>query len=494
MGERFPAAAFVSYGVNNMAATRLIALHVNKEKTLQQSLEDRLLYAENPEKTEDGTFITSYECDIKSAKEEFTLAKARYDENVHRKWNGNIIAYQIRQSFKPGEVSAEEANRIGYETAMRFTKGKHAFVVCTHTDKPHFHNHIIFNSTALDEKHKFKDFFFSGIALQRLSDVICLEHGLSVITPARPSERVKRTTYPKRKPMRANVREAVDIALAKKPATFEDFLFYLSRLGYEIKRGKHTAVRGENQKRFIRLNSLGAGYREADIREYISNQSGEKVQDGKNVRDFKKRDFDLLLNIQDIISKGKGYGYEHWAKVHNIKIISKMLLFLQEHDCRDYETLEKRASESAKKFSDLSKKIKACDEKLDEIASLRNHIFTYAKTKDIYIEYKKHGYSKKFYEANMSAIDKHKAAKEAFENYTAYTGEKIPNVKSLNAAFSKIAAEKKAMYKEYHEAKQFMKDYQIAKRNIDELLNLQREEQEIERENNRNRKKEEASL
>ena len=114
------------------------------------------------------------------ADQEFLSARAEYAKN-HRIYSGDIIAYQIRQSFKPGEITPEEANRVGYETAMRFTKGQHAFIVATHTDRAHIHNHIIFNSVNLAGDRKFRDFFFSGIALQRLSDLVCLENGLSVI-------------------------------------------------------------------------------------------------------------------------------------------------------------------------------------------------------------------------------------------------------------------------------------------------------------------------
>ena len=180
-----------------MAATRLIALHVNKGKTVAQCLADRTDYSQNAAKTNDGEFISSYECDPKTADEEFLLSKRQYQHITGRQQKNNIIAYQIRQSFKPGEITPEEANQVGYETAMRWTKGKHAFIVATHIDKSHIHNHIIYNSTSLDATRKFKNFFLSGLAVQRLSDIVCLEHGLSIITPKPYRERQKRTVYPK---------------------------------------------------------------------------------------------------------------------------------------------------------------------------------------------------------------------------------------------------------------------------------------------------------
>ena len=149
-----------------MAATRLIALHINKGKTVAQCLADRTDYSENAAKTEDGKYISAYACDAKTCDEEFLLSKRQYEHITGRTQAHDVIAYQIRQSFKPGEITPEEANKVGYETAMRFTKGKHAFIVATHVDRAHIHNHIIFNSTTLDCARKFRDFRLSGLALQ----------------------------------------------------------------------------------------------------------------------------------------------------------------------------------------------------------------------------------------------------------------------------------------------------------------------------------------
>ena len=136
----------------------------------------------------------------KQASTRFSIVKRSKGQSAVEK--GDVLVYQIRQSFKPGEITPEEANEVGYETGMRFTKGKHAFIVATHVDRAHIHNHIIFNSTNLKCDRKFRDFWFSGIALQRLSDIICLEHGLSIIPKVKPSERQRRTKYPERTSMR----------------------------------------------------------------------------------------------------------------------------------------------------------------------------------------------------------------------------------------------------------------------------------------------------
>ena len=231
-----------------MAATKLIAMHQNKDRSVMRCLKDRTDYAMNGDKTDEGKYISSYlfKTDFKNYLQkiqilqrlfpelvdlEFAQAKKEYLHKTWRQPKGDVIAYQIRQSFKPGEITPEEANEVGYETGMRFTKGKHAFIVATHVDRAHIHNHIIFNSTNLECDRKFRDFWFSGIALQRLSDIICLEHGLSVIPKVKPSERQRRTKYPERVSMRDVIREDILKCLDQKPADFEELLKLLQAEG-----------------------------------------------------------------------------------------------------------------------------------------------------------------------------------------------------------------------------------------------------------------------
>ncbi len=158
-----------------LAATRLIPMRKNKGKSIGACLHNHTSYIQNPDKTEQGELVSSYQCSPLTVDEEFLLTKRLYEQTTGRRQKSDVIAYQVRQSFKPGEVTPEEANRIGYEFAERFLKGKHAFIVATHTDRAHIHNHIIYNSTALDGTRKFKNFWLSTFAVQRLSDLICLE-------------------------------------------------------------------------------------------------------------------------------------------------------------------------------------------------------------------------------------------------------------------------------------------------------------------------------
>lgn len=460
-----------------MAATRLIVMHQNKGKTIAQSLKDRVDYAKNDEKTDHGELVTSYACNAEIADKEFAESKREYFRLTGRKPKGDIIAYQIRQSFKPGEITPEEANRIGYETALRFTKGNHAFVVATHIDKAHIHNHIIFNSTNLACDRKFRDYWFIALALQKLSDLICLENGLSVIKPRKPSERAKRDPYPKKETFRSVICADIDAALLQKPKDFSDLLKQLMEQGYEIKPGKNPAVRGKGQKRFIRFKSLGDGYSPEDLDQILSGEKEQSHERKENAKYSKhqKRDFDLLIDIQEKLKQGKRGGYERWAKVYNIKQVSQALLFLQEHDVRDYATLAEKASSASATFSNLSATIKDAEKRLGEIAVLKTHIFNYSKTREVYEKYRKSGYSKKFFEEHREEITIHKAAKKAFSEVQG----KLPKVKELNEEYAEVLAAKKKAYSQYRQAKKDMQDYVTAKHNIDMILGeSQREEQE----------------
>jgi len=460
-----------------MAATRIIPMHHNKGKTVAQCLKDRIDYAENGKKTEQGEFISSYACDPKTAEEEFMLSKREYFRLTGRAPKGDVIAYQVRQSFKPGEITPEEANQIGYELAMKLTKGNHAFIVATHTDRAHIHNHIIWNSTELDCTRKFRNIIGSYLVVQRISDQLCLEHGLSVIKPRPSKDREKFTGFTKRKTLRSDICEAIDIAITKNPRSFEELLLFMEEAGYEIKRGKYISLRGENQKRFARLDSLGAGYTESELRNIFGEVQNEKQ------RPKTKREFDLLIDIQEKLAQGKGRGYENWAKVFNVKQIAQTLLFLEQNGIRDYSVLEEKANSSATRFEELSSTIKSAEKRLAEIAVLRTHIINYSKTRSVYVEYRKSGYSKKFFEAHREEITLHKAAKNAFSALpeSEKRDGKLPTVKQLSEEYARVLDKKKKAYSEYREAREEMKKYTMAKHNIDEFMRKSEQEERAEK-------------
>ena len=428
-----------------MAATRLIALHVNKGKTVAQCLADRTDYSQNAEKTNDGEFISSYECDPKTADEEFLLSKRQYQHITGRDQKNNVIAYQIRQSFKPGEITPEEANQVGYETAMRWTKGNHAFIVATHIDKAHIHNHIIYNSTSLDCTKKFRDFIRSGLAVQKLSDMVCLEHGMSIITPKPYKERIKRTVFPKKRTYRDELCEAIDLVLKEKPKTFEKFVQLLSDKGFVFKDGKQPAFRGQNQKRFIRLRSLGEGYSEEELRAVIAGKSLYRTS------------------------------YEKWEKKYNRKEAARTVCLLKEKGINNYEDLAALTDKLSSRFSELTVSIKNAEKRMMEIKALQTHINNYYKTRQTYVDYRKSGYSKKFLEEHREEITLHKAAKQAFDQLE---GKKLPSRQSLHEEFNQLMIQKKQEYAEYRQVKKEMQDYLTARQTVETILNIDRKKKQ----------------
>ena len=452
-----------------IATTRIISMHLNKGKTLAQCLHDRTAYAMNPDKTNEQELISSYECDPRSVESEFLLAKREYQILTGRAQKNDVIAYQIRQSFKPGEISPEEANRVGYELAERFLKGNYAFIVCTHTDRAHIHNHVIWNSTTLDCKHKFRDFFRSGRAVRKLSDLICAEHNLSVIENPRSKGKpynIWQGQNPKLS-HREQIRLAIDEALAKYPASFEELLSILSDAGCEIKRRKNPSIRTSNNHRFARFDTLGPSYSEEELRAIIAGTKKKHERKRPKV----KNQVNLLINIQARMQQGKGPGYERWAKSFNIKQMAQTLLYLQEHNLLDYGELARKANMSSERFRQLSEEIKLAEQRMAELSVMRKHIINYAKTRETYVAYRKAGYSKKFLSKHESDILLHKAAKKYFDDADF---QKPPSVKTIDTEYAELLAKKKAAYAEYRQVREEMKELLVIKANVDRILGIEK--------------------
>ena len=456
-----------------MAATRLIAMHHLKGKTIKQCLKDRIEYSLNPVKTENGEFVSFYECTPEAVVEEFALSKREYEHITGRSQQRGVIAYMIRQSFKPGEVNAKEANNIGYELAMRFTKGKHMFFVATHTDREHIHNHIVFNSTTLDCTRKFKNFFLSGRAIQKLSDLICIENSLSVIEPKPYSERIKENRYKDSVSKRDLVRKDIDLAMLQQPKNFEMLLKLLSEKGYEIRYGKHIALKKKDENRFVRLDSLGAGYTKKDL----INSFVKEIKIRKKRKGYQKS-LSLLIDIQEKIKEGKGGGYTHWAKVFNVKQMAQTILYLQENEFESFEQLDAATNEMIKSFHEVSAELKYLEKQLVDSKELKKQIINYSKSRDTYVEYRKAGYSKKFLEAHREEIQMHKVAKESFNTLGIA---KIPRVKELNEQISEYYDKRRNVMEEYHGLKEEMRKMMVVRENVKRILSEPSEEKRKEK-------------
>lgn len=448
-----------------MAVTKIIAMHQNEGMTISKSISRRIDYGMNPEKTENGNLISSFACDTHTAVSEFMLSKKQYRSLTGRKQKNDILAYQVRQSFMPNEITPEEAHKIGYEFAERFLKGKHAFIVCTHTDKAHVHNHIYFNSTTLDCKRKFRDKFFISKDVARLSDLICIEHSLSVVEnpKRRNSAYNKWEGYQKVPSLRDLLRNDIDEVLKNKPKDFDDFIYQMKKKGYSVKFGKHITFSNPRQKKNIRLCSLGKGYSEEEIKAAIW---CNKVHRRKK-KQQEQNSSSLLIDVQQKLAEGKGKGYENWAKVFNLKQMAKTVLYLQENGFADYDEFSKKVDEMTAKVTELREEIKSSEKRIEELTELREQVINYFNTRETFAKYKASGYSKNFLAEHESEIILHRAAKNKFNELGL---KKLPTVKSINIEYSELVVKKKKAYSEYYSLKDKHREMLLHKSNIEKIL------------------------
>ena len=465
-----------------MATTRIMPLHSGINRSVAKALKDNIDYMENPLKTDNGEWVSSYECDIRTVDAEFLLSKQKYAALTGRDQGRNdVIAYHVRQSFKPGEVTPEEANRIGYELAMRFTKGKYAFLVCTHTDTAHCHSHIIWNSTALDCTRKYRNFIGSYRALRRCSDIICAENGLSVIEKPglSPGKDYGKHMFSNDRPpsFQERIRRVIDVALEKKPASFEDFLTLMRESGCTvIEDGKHLKFFAPHeevpdQQKPTRCDTLRGDYTVAAIRERIAGLRGSSSA-GRAPEAGSTRTPTLLIDIEAKMREGKGAGYERWAKLHNLKQMAQTLIYLQEKGLSEYSVLKEKASSASARFNELSERIKTLETGLSANAELQKQIVTYSKTRDVYVAYRKAGYSKKFKELHEADIILHQTAKKFFDELGYGKDKRLPTIALLRAEYGSMLEEKKQIYKEYQQTKSEMQEILTAKSNVDRFLNI----------------------
>ena len=453
-----------------MATTRLIPLHAGKGRTEGTAIRDILDYSKNPDKTENGELITSYACDHRTADAEFLLAKREYLERTGRyRGKDDVIAYHMRQSFLPGEITPEEANRMGQELAWRFTNGNHAYIVATHTDKQHIHNHIIFHSVNLDCDWKFRNFFNSTRALHKLSDTICIENGYSIVAdPKRHGQSYNKWLGDHAKlPQREAIRILIDDALAQKPADLDALLALLKAAGCEIKRGKQISIRGPGQIRFKRLDTLGEAYNLPALTAILAGERAHQPRKRTHTAAAQMPKINLLVDIEAQLRAGKGPGYERWAKRFNIKQMAQTLNYLTENGLLDYHDLKKKSQQAEARCNALSSAVKATEAKLAENAVLQTHILNYIKTREVYAAYRQSGYSKKFLAEHESEIALYKAAKKAFDELGL---KKLPTIKTLRTEYAARLAEKKQMYAEYRKSKETMRQLLKAQANVDLIL------------------------
>ena len=445
-----------------------------------QSLKERFDYGQNPDKTEGGELISSYGCDHMTADAEFLLSKAKYKAVTGREQrrDADVLCYQIRQSFKPGEITPEEANRIGYETAMRWTKGKYQFFVCTHIDKEHIHNHIYYNSTAYDRSRKFRNFIGSSFALRRLSDRVCLEYDLSVITNPKLHSKGRYLHYGQwlgenqKLSQKEQIRLAIDAALTEHPEDFADFLRRMETAGIQVKHGRGGVISflvpGQQRAARFRASTLGDGYGPEDVQAVIDGKAPTRTATARKAP--APRRVNLLIDIQERMRQGKGPAYERWAKVYNLKQMAAALQYLKEHQLFEYDDLAAKTDAATERFHTLAGDIQQTEAELSRVSDLMAAVVQYAKTRPAFDGYKAAKYSRKYLAEHEAELADYRAAKATMAELLG--GEKLPKMDVLKEKRRQLAARKKVLYLEYRKAQQDMRELVAVKGSVDHLRGL----------------------
>lgn len=470
-----------------MAISKIKPRHASEGRSIAAILKDRIDYDKNPEKTKGGLLVSSYQCGADTAWREFTVSKQIYEAETGRGRapKDDVISYLIIQSFKPGEITPEEANELGYQLALEFTGGQHQFIVATHTDRHHIHCHIEFNSTTLDCTHKFNNYWNTYKTIRAINDRLSREHGLSVIE--KPKEKGKHyaewASGRRGASWKDRLRRTIDRVLPT-VSSYEEFLAAMRQEGYEIQTTRKVLsfrLAGEGQERFTRAKTLGADYTEEALKERIGRPMKRPRRRSAQLQ--KNGRVNLLLDIQSRL-QGRGPGYERWLKIHNLKEAAKTLNFLTEHGITEYDLLAARASSAAAEFEQVSSAIKQYEKRMEQVAALKTHIINYAKTRDVFAAYRKARPKDRaaFRTAHEAELLLHEAAKRAFDDLGS---KKLPTVKVLQEEYADLLAKKKAAYEDYKRLRKESQELQTVKANVDALLKIEQvQEYQCEKENN----------
>ena len=376
-----------------------------------------------------------------------------------------MIGYHVRQAFKPDEITPEEANEIGKELASRMTDDQFAYVVATHIDKHHIHNHIIICSTDLEGQHKYRDVKQSAKDLAQISDSLCREHSLSVIQ--NPQD--KTVTYDKwqgnqrRFTHRDEVRMIIDTALRMQPVSFDVLIQLLEDAGCRLKRGAHISIKPPEGERYIRLDTLGPEYDEASLRRTLAHDHVHipKIPRG----DFTESQIKRLIDIEAKLRAGKGKGYQVWTERNNIDAKAQMVIFLKEHHIGSLEELNDQIQELTDQRNSLKGSIREEQNRMKEINRQRQAIRDYSRTKEVYTQYRESGWSVKFYQEHRQEIENHKNAQAV---YSSHDG-KMPTLKELMAEYNSLKEQKENDQAALDELKPKLTDLKHIRYNYDVL-------------------------
>ena len=434
---------------------------ITKIHPIKSTLKKAIDYIVDPAKTDDKLLVSSFGCAVETADLEFEKTRLLAMQK------GNNLAHHLIQAFEPGEVSYAQAHEIGRQLADEILGGKYEYVIATHINKEHCHNHIIFCAVDFAEHKKYISNRKSYAQIRRVSDRLCRENGLSVVTPG--AERGKQYAEWDAQRKETSYKQKLKIAIDRLIPISKDLDDLLHRLeveGYEIKRGKYISFRAPGQARFTRAKTLGEAYTEEAIAERIKGKVILKTPKPE------RRGVSLLIDIENCIKAQQSAGYERWAKIENLKRAARTMVFLDQHGISHYTDLEQKITELQDNNEQTAAALKTAEHRLSDLALLIKHTATYKELKPLYSEYKKSRDKEKYLRGREREIILFEASARALK--TAGVGDKLPDLAKLREEYSRLSEEKDRLYAEYGSLKKRMREYDAVKQNIDSILSPNR--------------------
>ena len=421
-----------------------------------------IAYILNPEKTDEKLLVSSYGCASETAAREFEWTRKIAEQKGMNPVR--IIARHVIQSFEIGEVTPEFAHEIGKQFADEILGGKYEYVLTTHIDKDHVHNHLIFNAVDFVNYHAYKSYKRIYYDMREVSDRLCKENGLSVIPPSQNKgmgykeyTEAKRGTSWKQK-----LKQTID-RLVITAKDYDDFLRLMQEAGYEIKTGKYISFRAEAQERFTRSKTIGENYTEERIKERIAGRSPRR-----NRRQTVPKGISLIRDIQERIRLIDSKGYEYKAKLTILKEAARTLNYLTENNLLQYADLEKKVEDVHSSYDRIGKELKGVEARLREVQPLIKNISNYQRLKPVYDAFQKAkdkpGFKAK-HEAELVIFEAARSTLLAMQG-----DEKLPSLKTLQAEQAQLFEEQERLYAERNRFKKEAKQIETIKSNVDTFL------------------------
>ena len=421
-----------------------------------------IAYILNPEKTDEKLLVSSYGCASETAAREFEWTRKIAEQKGMNPVR--IIARHVIQSFEIGEVTPELAHEIGKQFADEILGGKYEYVLTTHIDKDHVHNHLIFNAVDFVDYHAYKSYKRIYYDMREVSDRLCKENGLSVIPPSQnKGMSYKEYTEAKRgTSWKQKLKQTID-RLVITAKDYDDFLRLMQEAGYEIKPGKYISFRAEGQERFTRSKTIGENYTEERIKERIAGRTPRKSQ-----RQTTPKGISLIGDIQERIRLIDSKGYEHKAKLTILKEAARTLNYLTENNLLQYADLEKKVEDVHSSYDRTGKELKGVEARLREVQPLIKNISNYQRLKPVYDAFQKAkdkpGFKAK-HEAELVIFEAARSTLLAMQG-----DEKLPSLKTLKAEQAQLFEEQERLYAERNRLKKEAKQIETIKSNVDTFL------------------------